>query len=102
MHLHTEKSSPQMKPVMRPSLLSASGAALCALLAILILAPVPDAAAALSISVGNPGLQHFDSDVGVQLDFGLTDQNGQPVGNLKPDSVKVFEDGKPAKILDFR
>src|SRR5690348_2638372 len=102
MHLRTEKSSPQMKPVMRPSLLSASGAALCALLAISILAPVPDAAAALSISVGNPGLQHFDSDGGVQLDFGLTDQNGQPVGNLKPDNVKVFEDGKPAKILDFR
>ena len=38
----------------------------------------------------------------MQLDFGLTDQNGNPVGNLRPDNVKVFEDGKEAKILDFR
>jgi len=58
--------------------------------------------ASLKISVGNPGLEHFDSDGGVQLDFGLTDQNGNPVGNLKPSNVKVFEDGKEAKIVDFR
>src|SRR5882762_10158805 len=58
--------------------------------------------AALNISVGNPGLEHFDSDGGVQLDFGLTDGSGQPVGNLKPENVKVFEDGKQAKIIDFR
>jgi hypothetical protein len=58
--------------------------------------------ASLKLSIGNPGLQHFDSDGGVELDFGLTDENGQPVGNLKPDNVKVFEDGKPAKIVDFR
>ncbi len=61
-----------------------------------------DAAASLQISIGNPGLEHFDSDGGVQLDFGLTDSNGNPVGNLRPDNVKVFEDGKEAKILDFR
>src|SRR5258708_3235726 len=60
------------------------------------------ALASLKISVGNPGLEHFDSDGGVQLDFGLTDPNGNTVGNLKPDNVKVFEDGKEAKILDFR
>src|SRR5258708_10847832 len=60
------------------------------------------AQARLKISVGNPGLEHFDSDGGVQLDFGLTDPNGNTVGNLKPDNVKVFEDGKEAKILDFR
>ena len=58
--------------------------------------------AAVAISIGNPGLEHFDSDGGVQLDFGLTDNNGQPVGNLKPENVKVFEDGKEAKIIDFR
>jgi len=58
--------------------------------------------ASLKISVGNPGLEHFDSDGGVKLDFGLTDQNGNPVGNLRPDNVKVFEDGKEAKIVDFR
>jgi len=73
-------------------------------LAILIalLASPTGALASLQISIGNPGLEHFDSDGGVQLDFGLTDSNGNPVGNLRPDNVKVFEDGKQAKILDFR
>jgi hypothetical protein len=63
---------------------------------------VSTANASLKITTGNPGLEHFDTDGGVQLDFGLTDQNGNPVGNLRPDNVKVFEDGKEAKILDFR
>jgi hypothetical protein len=63
---------------------------------------VTAADASLKITTGNPGLEHFDTDGGVQLDFGLTDQNGNPVGNLRPDNVKVFEDGKEAKILDFR
>jgi hypothetical protein len=58
--------------------------------------------ASLKITTGNPGLEHFDTDGGVQLDFGLTDQNGNPVGSLRPDNVKVFEDGKEAKIIDFR
>jgi len=58
--------------------------------------------AALALSIGNPGLEHFDSDGGVELNFGLTDESGQPVGNLKPENVKVLEDGKPAKIIDFR
>jgi FHA domain/Integrin beta chain VWA domain len=63
---------------------------------------VTAADASLKITTGNPGLEHFDTDGGVQLDFGLTDQNGNPVGNLRPGNVKVFEDGKEAKILDFR
>jgi len=71
------------------------------LLLSLVLQPAA-AQANLKISVGNPGLEHFDSDGGVKLDFGLTDQNGNPVGNLKPSNVKVFEDGKEAKIVDFR
>ncbi|HTQ25782.1 MAG TPA: FHA domain-containing protein [Candidatus Binataceae bacterium] len=66
------------------------------------LCTVANALASMQVVVGNPGLQHFDSDGGVELDFGLTDQDGQPVGNLRPDDVQVFEDGKPAKILDFR
>jgi len=65
-------------------------------------ARVTAARASLKITTGNPGLEHFDADGGVQLDFGLTDQNGNPVGNLRPDNVKVFEDGKEAKIIDFR
>src|ERR1700735_5351961 len=63
---------------------------------------VTTANASLKITTGNPGLEHFDTDGGVQLDFGLTDENGNPVGNLRPDNVKVFEDGKEAKIIDFR
>src|SRR5579862_1974570 len=77
----------------------------CLFILVLLLgfgARVTAADASLKITSGNPGLEHFDADGGVQLDFGLTDQNGNPVGNLRPDNVKVFEDGKEAKILDFR
>ncbi|HLW71836.1 MAG TPA: FHA domain-containing protein [Candidatus Binataceae bacterium] len=59
------------------------------------------AAGDLQVTVGNPGLAHFDSDGGVELDFGLTDQSGQPVGNLTKDNVQVLEDGVPGKILYF-
>jgi len=69
--------------------------------AIMLMSSAP-AFASLQVALGNPGLAHFDSDGGVQLDFGLTDQNGQPVGNLTKDDVQVFEDGQPAKILYFR
>ncbi len=86
------------RPVPRP-LLALASAIICVLA---VAFAAPPARASLKISIGNPGLEHFDSDGGVQLDFGLTDQNGQPVGNLRPDNVKVFEDGKPAKIIDFR
>jgi FHA domain/Integrin beta chain VWA domain len=87
-----------VRRVSRPPI--ALAAALACLFAIAVAAPA--ARASLRITTGNPGLEHFDTDGGVQLDFGLTDQNGQPVGNLRPDNVKVFEDGKPAKIIDFR
>jgi FHA domain-containing protein/integrin beta-like protein len=77
-------------------------AVLCVAALALFVGGVRSAQASLNISLGNPGLEHFDSDGGIKLDFGLTDSNGQPVGNLRLDNVKVFEDGKPAKILDFR
>src|SRR5712671_736633 len=76
-------------------------AILCAA-ALILAAGVGRASVSLQLTIGNPGLTHFDADGGVQLDFGLTDQNGQPVGNLRPDNVQVLEDGKPAKIIDFR
>src|ERR1700722_12762707 len=60
------------------------------------------ARAALQLSIGNPSLEHFDTDGGVQIDFGLTGANGAPVGNLRVDNVEIYEDGKRAKILDFR
>ncbi len=69
---------------------------------ILMLVSFTPAFASLQVALGNPGLAHFDSNGGVELDFGLTDQNGQPVGNLTKDDVQVFEDGQPAKILYFR
>jgi hypothetical protein len=76
--------------------------ALCVVsLVALALRPVP-AHASVQISLGNPGLEHFESDGGVRLDFGVTDRNGQPIGNLRKNDVKVFEDGKEANILDFR
>ena len=67
-----------------------------------ILMAAASAHASLQVTTGNPGLTHFDSDGGVELDFGLTDPSGQPVGNLTKDNVQVLEDGKPAKILYFR
>jgi Mg-chelatase subunit ChlD len=70
--------------------------------ALLLLVSYTCAFASLQMALGNPGLAHFDSDGGVELDFGLTDQNGQPVGNLTKDNVQVLEDGQPAKILYFR
>ncbi len=77
-------------------LLSLAAAALALVLA------GPQANASGQLSVGNPSLEHFDSDGGVQLDFGLTDQGGAPVGNLRADNVQVLEEGKGARILDFR
>ncbi len=68
----------------------------------LLAAAEPVYASALNLSIGNPGLQHFDSDGVVQLNFGLTGPDGQPVGNLTAENVKVFEDGVLAKIVDFR
>ena len=84
-----------------PSAVPGMGMALAALF-VFQLCAASGARAAMQVVVGNPGLQHFDSDGGVELDFGLTDQDGQPVGNLRPDNLQVFEDGKLAKILDFR
>jgi hypothetical protein len=73
-----------------------------ALVVPLFILSASSARADLQVTVGNPGLSHFDSDGGVELDFGMTDQNGAPVGNLTKDDVQVFEDGQPAKILYFR
>ncbi len=71
-----------------------SGVLICAVAVIGALAlGVRPANAASQLSIGNPGLEHFDADGGVQLDFGLTDRSGAPVGNLRPENVQVFEDG---------
>ncbi len=68
----------------------------------MMVAAAGPASGALQLSVGNPSREHFDTDGAVQLDFGLTDQNGAPVGNLRVDNVEVYENGQRAKILDFR
>ena len=81
---------------------SSRAVVIVSVLAVMVAMAARPASGALQISVGNPSLEHFDSDGGVQIDFGLTDQNGAPVGNLRVDNVEVYEDGKRAKILDFR
>jgi hypothetical protein len=68
----------------------------------LLIGGAASASASLHVTVGNPGLAHFDTDGAVELDFGLTDQDGQPVGNLTAGNVEVYENGEQAKILDFR
>ncbi|MGO9264477.1 MAG: FHA domain-containing protein [Candidatus Binataceae bacterium] len=65
-------------------------------------AAAPAARADLQVTIGNPGLTHFDSDGGVELDFGLTNAAGGAVGNITKDNVEVLEDGQPGKILYFR
>ena len=53
----------------------------CAALVAVLLVLIPARArAAMNISIGNPGLDHFDSDGGVKLEFGRTDSGGQPIG----------------------
>jgi hypothetical protein len=85
---------------LRPRAAAARLASIVFLLA--VVGAAPPAGAEGQLSVGNPSLEHFDSDGGVQLDFGLTDPSGAPIGNLRSDDVQILEDGKPAKILDFR
>ena len=72
---------------------SSRAVVILSLLAAMVAMAARPASGALQMSVGNPSLEHFDSDGGVQIDFGLTDQNGAPVGNLRVDNVEVFEDG---------
>jgi FHA domain/von Willebrand factor type A domain len=71
-------------------------------IAALLMGGAVTAAASLHVTVGNPGLTHFDSDGAVELDFGLTNEDGQPVGNLTVNNLEVYENGERAKILDFR
>lgn len=81
---------------------SSRAVVIASMLAVMVAVAARPASGAMQLSVGNPSLQHFDADGGVELDFGLTDRNGAPVGNLRVDNVEVYEDGKRAKILDFR
>src|ERR1700730_17545072 len=37
----------------------------------------------------------------VQVDVVVTDKNGKPVADLKPEEVQIFEDGRPQKITHF-
>jgi VWFA-related protein len=37
----------------------------------------------------------------VQVDAVVSDKSGQPVTDLKPDEVQIFEDGRPQKITHF-
>src|SRR6266700_1565830 len=37
----------------------------------------------------------------VQVDAVVTDKNGKPVTDLRPEEVEIYEDGKPQKITHF-
>src|SRR5712664_150915 len=37
----------------------------------------------------------------VQVDAMITDRNGKPVADLKPEEVEIFEDGRKQKITHF-
>jgi len=37
----------------------------------------------------------------VQVDFVVTDKQGNPVTNLKPEDIELFEDGRPQQISNF-
>src|SRR5436305_14820771 len=37
----------------------------------------------------------------VQVDAVITDKNGKPVTDLKPEEIQIFEDGKRQKITHF-
>ena len=57
---------------------------------------------AVVVSVTNPQLENFANGGAVGLYFNATDLRGQPVGQFTPEHVTVQEDGKDAKIIDFR
>lgn len=54
------------------------------------------------VSLANPRLENFANGGAVGLYFGVTDMQGQPIGQLSPDDLEVREDGKKAVIIDFR
>ncbi|MGE0683825.1 MAG: FHA domain-containing protein [Candidatus Binatia bacterium] len=54
------------------------------------------------ISLANPRLENFANGGAVGLYFGVTDMQGQPIGQLSPDDLEVQEDGTKAAIIDFR
>jgi Mg-chelatase subunit ChlD len=95
MRMKQSKISPAARPPCIPVMLAA-------LAFFTLLLGATAAQADLQVTVGNPSLTHFDTDGGVELDFGLTDSSGGAVGNLNKDDVQVLEDGKPARILYFR
>lgn len=54
------------------------------------------------VSLANPRLENFGNGGAVGLYFGVTDMQGQPIGQLSPDDLEVQEDGQKAAIIDFR
>ncbi len=67
---------------------------------LLSMAPVQAAETAV-VSLSNPRLGNFGNGGAVELFFGVTDMQGQPIGQLGPDNLEVQEDGRGAQILDF-
>ncbi len=68
---------------------------------LLLSAPSAWAADTAVVSLSNPRLGNFANGGAVELFFGVTDTQGQPIGQLSPDNLEVQEDGRGAQILDF-
>lgn len=72
------------------------------LVGVLLLTAAPLWAASTAVvSLSAPRLGHFANDGAVELIVGVTDTNGQPIGQLRPEHFEVRENGRAAQILDF-
>ncbi len=74
-----------------------------ALLAALLLAGSASvwAAETAVVTLSPPRLDKFANGGAVELTFGVTDPNRQPISGVNPDSLEIREDGRAAQILDF-
>lgn len=68
----------------------------------LLLAAPLFAADTFVVSLSNLRLENFSNSGAVGLYFSVTDEKGQPVGQLGPEDVVVEEDGKRVELVDFR
>lgn len=54
------------------------------------------------VTLFQPRLENFSNGGAVGLYFGVTDTQGQPIGQLGPDDLEVQENGQGGPIIDFR
>src|SRR2546425_5461204 len=62
--------------------------------------PQPSTATQQPPPVSNEDVVRITTNL-VQVDAVVTDKNGKPVTDLKPEEIQIFEDGRPQKITHF-